>query len=181
MVVFICPDCGKDVSLSAKTCPHCGHPDPSGNTARAELKAEQKKKDARVGWAVIIAAFILISTCIGNKKENTSASTPSATTSPTKQTVCTSNQKSSALNVLNVLRKRGERELISSTVYYDWKESWYSMDYQRQLDTIRLVADTEYCASDGVITGMFIEYGGERVAEATPLGGPKVLLSRPPK
>ncbi|HYO77847.1 MAG TPA: PH domain-containing protein [Thermoanaerobaculia bacterium] len=32
MPVIACPDCGRDVSTLAPSCPHCGRPSPAGNT-----------------------------------------------------------------------------------------------------------------------------------------------------
>jgi hypothetical protein len=80
---------------------------------------------------------------------------------------------------LSLLQQRGKREIVGSGAWYDWRENWYALDFQRQMDTIRLIADTEYCVSDGNVTHMHIDFNGEHVAEATPNEGIRVLKSRP--
>jgi hypothetical protein len=77
------------------------------------------------------------------------------------------------------LEKQGTREVSGTGVYYIWHGDWYAMSYDRQLRTMRAIADAEYTASQGRYTHMHIEYEGSTVAEATPTGGIRVIKSRP--
>lgn len=81
--------------------------------------------------------------------------------------------------VRDAMSQQGDREVQGSGVYYTWRSDWYALGYDRQLRTMRMIADSEYVASSGTITHMHIEYAGQTVAEATPMGGVKVLKSRP--
>jgi uncharacterized membrane protein YdbT with pleckstrin-like domain len=40
MPVITCPDCGREVSTLASSCPHCGRPSPAAGTPSAPLKEE---------------------------------------------------------------------------------------------------------------------------------------------
>jgi uncharacterized membrane protein YdbT with pleckstrin-like domain len=57
MPVIACPDCGRDVSMLAPVCPHCGRPSPAGTTpmpasAAAPVKEEVLWKGSP-SWAVL--------------------------------------------------------------------------------------------------------------------------------
>lgn len=193
MALIPCPECGKEISTSATTCPHCGLPNPSqvkkpGAEGAAkqppprrepEPEESQKKKN-NIGCFTLVAVAIVLASMFNqkDKKTDTPATTQSTVTTSS-SSVCTHDQKSHAMGVLAVLRQRGTREVVGSGAWYDWRENWYAMNFQRQMDTIRLIADTEYCASDGKITHMHVDFNGEHVAEATPNGGVRVLKSRP--
>lgn len=68
MPVVKCRECGKEVSDSAKVCPHCGikNPAPPSKIRRA------------LGWIVIAAAVVGIPTCIHNNQEAKQAQTAKA-------------------------------------------------------------------------------------------------------
>lgn len=166
-----CPECKKEISNKAQTCPHCGAPT---NFSQPVLGGFFESPTRTIIFLLVCLA-LLVSRCGDDKKE-------AARPSPEKQALsspCTPEQLSHAKAVLSVLQGRGHREVAGSGVWYVWRENWYGMDFQRQMDTMRLVADTEYCVSGGAIKHMHIDFNGEHVAEATPNGGVRVLKSRP--
>lgn len=59
MQIVKCRECGKEVSDSAKTCPHCGIKNP----------APPRKSARLIGWAVIVAAIVGIPMCILSGQE----------------------------------------------------------------------------------------------------------------
>jgi hypothetical protein len=65
MAITQCKECKKDVSTSAKTCPHCGVKDP-GVTAKQKLG----------GCLVLIVIAVVIGIYFGGSDEKKTASTP---------------------------------------------------------------------------------------------------------
>lgn len=55
--VTVCPDCWKQVSKVATTCPHCGRP----------LKREEEKKTSTLGIAAAVVIGILVAVWILSK------------------------------------------------------------------------------------------------------------------
>ena len=54
MALIVCPECGKQVSDQAETCPNCGYPIPkyiAEQKRQAELAAEELKKAEAVAVA----------------------------------------------------------------------------------------------------------------------------------
>lgn len=65
MAITQCPDCGKDVSTAAPTCPGCGHPFRRGPVqVVTEVRAGQHR-DLKIGAGVIVAAIIILPLLIG--------------------------------------------------------------------------------------------------------------------
>jgi len=67
MPVIACPDCGRDVSTLAPTCPHCGRPSPAGTTPMPASAAAPMKEETlwsgTPSWAVLggkIALMIVV-------------------------------------------------------------------------------------------------------------------------
>lgn len=59
MPVIACPDCGRDVSTIAPTCPHCGRPSPAGTTPMAPSAVPPVGAEETV-WRGTPAATLLI-------------------------------------------------------------------------------------------------------------------------
>jgi len=59
MPVIACPDCGRDVSTIAPTCPHCGRPSPAG-TAPIAASAVPPTAPEQMVWRGTPAATLLI-------------------------------------------------------------------------------------------------------------------------
>ena len=63
MALAKCLECGKEVSRSAKACPHCGKPDP---TVSDLAKQKKKEKDMDAIWGIvpiIIFGSIILKSC----------------------------------------------------------------------------------------------------------------------
>jgi len=58
MALMNCPDCARDVSDKAATCPHCGYP--IGPPARASGSVQVIEKIGRRWKAVRVAGWVLI-------------------------------------------------------------------------------------------------------------------------
>ncbi len=62
MPVITCPDCGKDVSTLATSCPHCGHPFAPGSAAMAvpaaAPAAEETLWKGSPSWRVLIGKVV---------------------------------------------------------------------------------------------------------------------------
>lgn len=59
MPVIACPDCGRDVSTIAPTCPHCGRPSPAGTAPLAPSAAPLPAPEETV-WRGTPAATLLL-------------------------------------------------------------------------------------------------------------------------
>lgn len=79
---------------------------------------------------------------------------------------CSGEQKQSAREVISLCQEMGARKESHASVSYDFKDPWYSIEYDMQYGLMRSIADAEYCLSDGQITSMFIYYEGHIVASA---------------
>lgn len=64
MPVITCPDCGKDVSTMAASCPHCGRPSPAGTSpiAAAAVKpmVEETLWSGSPSWKLLIGRIVTI-------------------------------------------------------------------------------------------------------------------------
>ncbi|WP_156904544.1 zinc ribbon domain-containing protein [Desulfovibrio aminophilus] len=187
MPLIPCPECGKEVSTSAKMCPHCGLQNPIYVRKDSDGKiitggsedVNKRKNKTKIGCFSLVCLAILLNSIFGGGEKKQKDISAALDSKQAVTQVCTPEQKQSASNILLILRQRGTREVVGGGAWYDWRENWYGMDFQRQMDTMRLIADTEYCVSNGKITHMHIDFNGEHVAEATPTGGIRVLKSRP--
>ncbi|MDY4027897.1 MAG: zinc ribbon domain-containing protein [Butyrivibrio crossotus] len=103
MALIKCPECGKEVSSSAKSCPNCGHPI-SPSTEKVVEKTVVKEKKKR-GCLSTILLFIVIIAVIGalasggkdsKNESNSESSAPNqkatVTEAPKEYTPCTVNQ-----------------------------------------------------------------------------------------
>jgi len=59
MPVIACPDCGRDVSTIAPTCPHCGRPSPAGTAPISPAAAPTPSAEETV-WRGTPAATLLL-------------------------------------------------------------------------------------------------------------------------
>lgn len=67
-----CPNCQKDVSESAATCPHCGHPVAQTINAVQKQQDDQSKKKGCALFLIVIGGIILLvggATFIGARKD----------------------------------------------------------------------------------------------------------------
>jgi hypothetical protein len=77
MALVKCPECGRDTSDAAKSCPLCGYPIP-GRTAvltKPETRKQQKPQGEGWFWAGVVAAGIIITTIAGSNTSNLLTST----------------------------------------------------------------------------------------------------------
>ncbi|HUP46683.1 MAG TPA: hypothetical protein VM779_14345, partial [Thermoanaerobaculia bacterium] len=65
MPVIACPDCGRDVSTLASSCPHCGRPSPAANAPILPANApppapapEETVWQRSPSWALLIGRVI---------------------------------------------------------------------------------------------------------------------------
>jgi len=80
-----CPECKRQVSNQAKSCPHCGHPlKASGREPSTPVQSQggtPERHGRRNGWVIagVLVALVLIASQLGNKQSNTTR--PEATAS----------------------------------------------------------------------------------------------------
>lgn len=73
MALINCPECKKQVSEHANSCPHCGYTFRRGETT--VLKGTQRKSN-RLTWVILIVfSFWLIGKCSSDESESTTAET----------------------------------------------------------------------------------------------------------
>jgi hypothetical protein len=83
MALIICPDCGKNFSDAAASCPNCGRP----NSASAAPRAPEPEKKKSVGCAgmgcITLIALFIIGSIVGDSggKSGSSASTTATSAS----------------------------------------------------------------------------------------------------
>lgn len=68
MPVIACPDCGRDVSTLAPTCPHCGRPSPAATAPILPAAAPPPVKEETVwhgspSWTLLIGRLIALIVC----------------------------------------------------------------------------------------------------------------------
>jgi hypothetical protein len=69
-VLFQCPDCGKDVSKSAKTCPHCGNKKLKNQIAKQQWANMDPKKKRNIYIAFgAIFTLIVVANLINTKPD----------------------------------------------------------------------------------------------------------------
>ena len=60
--LIICPDCGKEISASAKQCPNCGCPNKESDVFRQDINSDFfKKNPGCIAIAIIIFLFLFVS------------------------------------------------------------------------------------------------------------------------
>lgn len=58
MSLFDCPECGKNISTEATSCPHCGAP--SAATKHAAQQATVRKQEKAQGCLMLIAGAVIL-------------------------------------------------------------------------------------------------------------------------
>lgn len=61
MGLIRCPDCGKEISDAAPTCPHCGRPNPRGDTPA--VQAKDKQNGCALGCLALFVVALLLGMC----------------------------------------------------------------------------------------------------------------------
>ncbi len=78
MALTTCIECGKEISTSAKVCPHCGTPKP------------HKEKTTPLTWFVLLAIIAIVISAIsggGTSSQPVSAPTPAETAASSRDTI----------------------------------------------------------------------------------------------
>ena len=82
MALINCPECKKEVSDSALSCPHCGFQlKEKEKVVKSQVKIPKKKHSAFLTWVIIIAILMTIFyiTYIGSVEDNSSSNNSSST------------------------------------------------------------------------------------------------------
>jgi len=79
MSLYPCPACAREISQSAKSCPHCGHPLQPQPAATEQKETQPKPIDpmTALGWGTVIVLLLLfsmISKCGTSSEEEQSIS-----------------------------------------------------------------------------------------------------------
>ena len=81
MALVNCPECNKEVSDSALSCPHCGFQlrEEEVQTVKNQVKKPKKKSNGCLIWLIIIAAAIAFFYIIGSNDDSSSSSSSPST------------------------------------------------------------------------------------------------------
>jgi len=87
MALIDCPECGKQVSDSAPSCPHCGYLITKGEAEPAYVFPKKENKISALGWAGIILVVLLLILALRNcgGSSDDSNKTTYSQKSPTKE------------------------------------------------------------------------------------------------
>jgi hypothetical protein len=83
MALMDCPECGRQVSDTALSCPHCGYPKLSETKPVESVPHDKQKRNNIIGWIGIVLAIVIVlaifKTCV-NDTDNINESIPIDTT-----------------------------------------------------------------------------------------------------
>lgn len=80
MALINCPECKKEVSDSAKTCPHCGYKLIEDEVQRTNTQSiKPKKKSGCLTLFIIVAVLLVILYIIGSNGDDSSSSSSTST------------------------------------------------------------------------------------------------------
>lgn len=84
--------------------------------------------------------------------------------------------KEGAIQLLNTMKDNYELKFDSypNSLYVDMEEGWHSMDIDKKNRFLRAIANFDACI-EGKARHIYIQAWGEKVAEATPKSGFKIL------
>ena len=159
MAIKTCKDCGKEVSTTAKNCPHCGRPNPSKSTT--------------LGCGTVLLTFIglFVFVCfiynLSNQKTYT-ASASVANTSPitttTKKNVLDNCDIKISKKFLNSIAEFARSSNKNEAVYYSWGETWHTMTLPEKENMVKGICISFACIQHAPIP-IIHHYKGKKVAE----------------
>jgi len=80
MALINCPECKKEVSSLAKTCPHCGFQLIEDEVQRTNIQSKKtKNKSGCLNWFIIGAVLLIIIYSIGSNGDDSSSSSSTST------------------------------------------------------------------------------------------------------
>ncbi len=116
MALIQCPECNKNISETADSCPKCG----CQLTPEKVLAAKQKQKEQLLGWLVIAAIVVVlavIASIFNNKSSDTaSQSDPSVKDVPSGTASCMIKEE----DAIGITRDWTEKKMAPYVVDFDW-------------------------------------------------------------
>jgi len=162
-----CPFCKEKVNAAAIVCKHC----------KSELPPLPPKKWYQ-GWKGVLL-FIFVLGLVGAFLNPTPPEKEIISQAPQQQAVATTvknfqcDQKA-AFRALNALKEMANISIKKDVVYYSWVDNWHSLTTPQKEAMIEIAANSDACI-EGKARKIFFHYQGDKVAEADPVWGIKVL------
>lgn len=190
MALIVCPECGKEISNSAKVCPSCGYPieekQQAADIASAlEREAARKSKKKKIIWSIVLAVFLIggISEALKSPEEKAAEA----------QQKAQQEQERKDKAVVSASAKSKENPCANIKNMADWDKAstlWKSANEQckpkedkqaftvvsavslwREFDGNEVAAEKKYLKKRVAVEGVIYKI------ESSPLGYPEVIFN----
>jgi hypothetical protein len=169
--LFCCPDCGKEISKRAASCPHCGCPINMVGFPTSRLTSEQKENKSSIGCGVFLLFFVFIAvSSVLTSKSHKSPPLTSSTTSEATYSLIDVNR----LNELQSTMTYNGKQFIKSynidggSVYLKLSANlWNSLSTYQQRQICDSLAATDVWKKTGVINA-WLSVGSTEIGRIKP-------------